>query len=132
MSRLIDADALKERMKRIAQDSFTLADWYGYWIKGMADAEDIIDAMPTVEPKRVMIEKGEFDTLYVDVDEDTRLATKRVCLKTGHLVEPFYKAKRGKWLKAGPYAVECSECGFCRVQKGTIDYCQSCGARMDL
>lgn len=54
MPRLIDAYALKERIKKKAIDNFTLEDWYGMYIRGLRVCEEAIDEQPSVDAMPVV------------------------------------------------------------------------------
>ena len=48
--RLIDKDALRERLKELAYEKFTVADWYEFYCDALADADEIIEKQPTIDP----------------------------------------------------------------------------------
>ena len=57
--RLIDADALRETLRKQSIESFTISDEYEFFIKGLICADDAIVDAPTVEAVPVRYGKWE-------------------------------------------------------------------------
>ena len=102
--RLIDADALRETLRKQSIESFTISDEYEFFIKGLICADDAIVDAPTVEAVPVVHGKWLPKHHYIAGYE----------FVSGHICS-----------ECGNDALNAEGDDF------LTDFCPNCGARMD-
>jgi len=122
MTRLIDADALKEKMLTCYDYSAALCN----------DVEELIDNAPTVEADSDLISRADAMGAVQDHFNDDGFKGYDDGQKMLDRINALPSADRpsGEWIEEyDDDGVVCSVCG--KVHGNTWQYCPSCGARME-
>ena len=146
MSRLIDADVLKERLQNLAYD-----DWNQgvgtTWANAFEECADLVDEQPTIEPERCQLTDDDKEVIRIHLNAFKEKLCNQYrwneAKEYEELIDRLMNVqparKTGKWIEKSERLAplntiwwdECSVCGHHAFNRMTTDFCPNCGALME-